>query len=48
MIEGILPGGTTLVFNDDLCFYLQAGPDGCSGWSPNRKWVMILDGRAYR
>ncbi|HUD99266.1 MAG TPA: hypothetical protein VMR62_06800 [Bryobacteraceae bacterium] len=28
MIEGILPGGTTLVFNDDLFFYLQAGPDG--------------------
>jgi adenine deaminase len=28
MVEGILPGGTTLVFNDDLFFYLQAGPDG--------------------
>lgn len=28
MIEGILPGGTTTVFNDDLFFYLQAGPDG--------------------
>jgi len=28
MIEGILPGGTTLVFNDDLFFYLQAGPHG--------------------
>ena len=28
MAEGILPGGTTLVFNDDLFFYLQAGPDG--------------------
>ena len=28
MIEGILPGGTTLVFNDDLFFYLQAGPEG--------------------
>jgi len=31
MIEGILPGGTTLVFNDDLFFYLQAGPDGMLG-----------------
>ena len=28
MIEGILPGGTTTVFNDDLFFYLLAGPDG--------------------
>jgi adenine deaminase len=28
MVEGILPGGTTMVFNDDLFFYLQAGPDG--------------------
>src|ERR1035438_8956578 len=28
MVEDILPGGTTLVFNDDLFFYLQAGPDG--------------------
>jgi len=28
MIEGILPGGTTTVFNDDLFFFLQAGPDG--------------------
>lgn len=28
MIEGILPGGTTLVFNDDLFFYLQAGAEG--------------------
>ncbi|HTT66261.1 MAG TPA: adenine deaminase C-terminal domain-containing protein [Bryobacteraceae bacterium] len=28
LVEGILPGGTTLVFNDDLFFYLQAGPDG--------------------
>jgi adenine deaminase len=28
MAEGILPGGTTLVFNDNLFFYLQAGPEG--------------------
>ena len=28
MVEGILPGGTTMVFNDDLFFYLQAGADG--------------------
>src|SRR5579871_4771577 len=28
MIEGILPGGTTTVFNDDLFFFLQAGPHG--------------------
>lgn len=28
MIQAILPGGTTLVFNDDLFFYLQAGPEG--------------------
>ncbi len=28
MVEGILPGGTTTVFNDDLFFYLQAGPAG--------------------
>jgi adenine deaminase len=28
MVEGIVPGGTTSVFNDDLFFYLQAGPDG--------------------
>ncbi len=28
IIEGILPGGTTMVFNDDLFFYLQAGPEG--------------------
>lgn len=28
MTEGILRGGTTTVFNDDLFFYLQAGPDG--------------------
>ena len=27
MIEGVLPGGTTTVFNDDLFFYLQAGPE---------------------
>jgi adenine deaminase len=28
MIEGVLPGGTTTIFNDDLFFYLQAGPEG--------------------
>jgi adenine deaminase len=28
MIEGILPGGTTTIFNDDLFFFLQAGPEG--------------------
>src|SRR5436190_4930067 len=28
MIEGILPGGTTTIFNDDLFFYQQAGPEG--------------------
>jgi adenine deaminase len=28
MIEGILPGGTTTIFNDDLFFYLQAEPEG--------------------
>ena len=28
LAEGILSGGTTLVFNDDLFFYLQAGPEG--------------------
>ncbi|HWC00046.1 MAG TPA: adenine deaminase C-terminal domain-containing protein [Bryobacteraceae bacterium] len=27
-IEAILPGGTTLLFNDDLLFHLQAGPEG--------------------
>lgn len=27
MIEGVLPGGTTTIFNDDLFFYLQAGPE---------------------
>ena len=25
MVEGVLPGSTTTVFNDDLFFYLQAG-----------------------
>jgi adenine deaminase len=28
MIEAVLPGGTTTIFNDDLFFFLQAGPDG--------------------
>ena len=28
MIEGVAPGGTTTVFNDNLFFYLQAGADG--------------------
>ena len=27
MAEAILPGGTTTVFNDDLFFFLQAGPE---------------------
>jgi adenine deaminase len=28
MIEGVAPGGTTTVFNDNLFFYLQVGPQG--------------------
>jgi adenine deaminase len=49
MIEGILPGGTTMVFNDDLFFYLQAGPDGflrmldaLSGLPVRYRWLVRL------
>ena len=28
LLEGILPGGTTQVFQDNLFFYLQAGAEG--------------------
>jgi adenine deaminase len=28
LIEGVLPGGTTTLFNDDLFFYQQTGPEG--------------------
>jgi adenine deaminase len=49
MIEGVLPGGTTTIFNDDLFFYLQAGPenlarmlDAMAGLPIRYRWLIRL------
>ena len=53
MIEGVLPGGTTTIFNDDLFFYLQAGPenfarmlDALAGLPIRYRWLVRLQSQS--